>query len=146
MQKSIRRARSSSDPGTPTYTANSPVFFNRYSSEVFLANLPTYSEELKRMSYINFLSNEGSIPKVDPQSYRPVDSHVWSLSTDQKLWVRRSVDNNPTLADHLQDEECSSSQWQRFTLREGNTITFKKAVLWQEKRDRRRETMGFPPR
>ena len=84
------------------------------------------------MSYINFLSNEGSIPKVDPQSYRPVDSHVWSLSTDQKLWVRRSVDNNPTLADHLQDEECSSSQWQRFTLREGNTITFKKAVLWQE--------------
>ena len=84
------------------------------------------------MAYINFLSNQGPIPKVDPQVYRPVDSHVWCFSTDQKLWIRRSVDNNPTLTDQLQDDECSNSQWQRFTLREDNIVTLKKAILWSE--------------
>ena len=135
MQVSVPpKERSSSDPGTPTYTANSPVFFRKrkYSSEVFLQNLPTFSEELKRMAYINFLSNQGPIPKVDPQVYRPVDSHVWCFSTDQKLWIRRSVDNNPTLTDQLQDDECSSSQWQRFMLREGNTVALNRAIPWAE--------------
>ena len=122
--------RSFSDPGRATHF-ESNVLFNRTRSEVFLAELPIYGETIKRMSYINYLTNHGPIPKFIHDPTRRINAHVWTISNEDKgMWVQQKLKNLPTLFDQVKEERCSTSHWQRFSLHE-KTLSMKKAVLWK---------------
>ena len=122
--------RSFSDPGRAA-PLNSNVLFNRTRSEVYLADLPIYNISTKKMAYINYLTNNGPIPKFIPDPAKPINAHVWTISSEDKgMWIQQRVSNPPTLIDQIKEDKCPTSNWQRFSLHE-KQFTLKKAILWK---------------
>ena len=121
--------RSFSDPGRAT-PFESNVLFNRTRSEVYLAELPVYDNKLIKMANIQYLANDGPIPKYIHDPNKQINAHVWTLSDEKGIWIQHQVTNPPTLFDQIKEERCSTSHWQRFSLHEKN-FTMKKAILWK---------------
>ena len=122
--------RSFSDPGRAT-PLESNVLFNRTRSEVYLAELPVYNISTKKMAYINYLTNNGPIPKFIPDPAKQINAHVWTISNEDKgIWIQQKVSNPPVLTDQIKEDKCPTSHWQRFSLHE-KTFTMKKAILWK---------------